>query len=146
GEAIGYNKTLEKALYKGVIASGIDIPHEGSGLLTLAYKDKVEANYVGELFHNLGFDLFATSCTANFSREKGLPDTELAKTDTEELYVLSVIKNGKVQFVINTLTSGTKPRSDGFKIRREAVEHATISLTNLDTAHAILNVIDLTTF
>lgn len=146
GEAIGYDKTLEKALYKGLIASGIDIPHEGSVLLTVADKDKVEANYVGERFHNLGFDLFATSGTAKFLREKGLPVTEVAKIGTEEPNVLSVIKNGKVQFVINTLTSGTKPRSDGFKIRREAVEHATISLTNLDTAHAILNVIDLTTF
>src|SRR5699024_8019741 len=47
GEAIGYDKTLEKALYKGLIASGIDIPHEGSVLLTVADKDKVEANYVG---------------------------------------------------------------------------------------------------
>src|SRR5699024_2024650 len=69
GEAIGYDKTLEKALYKGLIASGIDIPHEGSVLLTVADKDKVEANYVGERFHNLGFDLFATSGTAKFLRE-----------------------------------------------------------------------------
>src|SRR5690625_7570400 len=77
GEAIGYDKTLEKALYKGLIASGIDIPHEGSVLLTVADKDKVEANYVGERFHNLGFDLFATSGTAKFLREKGLPVTEV---------------------------------------------------------------------
>lgn len=146
GEAIGYDKTLEKALYKGLIASGIDIPHEGSVLLTVADKDKEEATYVAQRFHDLGFDLLATSGTAKFLSDKGLPVTEVAKIGTEEPNVLSVIKNGEVQFVINTLTSGTKPRSDGFRIRREAVEHATISLTNLDTAHAILNVIDLTTF
>ena len=146
GEAIGYDKTLEKALYKGLIASGIDIPHEGAILLTVADKDKEEASYVAQRFQNLGFDLLATEGTAKYLNEKGLPVTEVAKIGAEEPNVLSVIKNGDVQFVINTLTSGTQPRSDGFRIRREAVEHATISLTNLDTAHAILNVIDLTTF
>ncbi len=146
GEAIGYDKTLEKALYKGLIASGIEIPHEGSILLTVADKDKEEASYVAHRFHDLGFDLLATGGTAKFLAKKGLPVTEVAKIGVEEPNVLSVIKDSEVQFVINTLTSGTQPRSDGFRIRREAVEHATISLTNLDTAHAILNVIDLTTF
>src|SRR5699024_890381 len=107
---------------------------------------KVEANYVGERFHNLGFDLFATSGTAKFLREKRLPVTEVAKIGTEEPNVLSVIKNGKVQFVINTLTSGTKPRSDGFNIRREALEIAKLSLINLDTQYTILYFIILTTF
>src|SRR5690625_5892245 len=110
GEAIGYDKTLEKALYKGLIASGIDIPHEGSVLLTVADKDKVEANYVGERFHNLGFDLFATSGTAKFLREKGLPVTEVAKIGTEEPNVLSVIKNGKVQFRSEEHTSELQSR------------------------------------
>ena len=146
GEAIGYDKSLEKALYKGLIASGISIPHEGSVLLTVADKDKEEAAYIAERFHNLGFDLMATSGTASYISGKGLPVTAVAKIGTEEPNVLSVIKNNEVQFVINTLTSGTKPRSDGFRLRREAVEHGMISLTNLDTAHAILNVIDLTTF
>ena len=146
GEAIGYDKTLEKALYKGLIASGISIPHEGSVLLTVADKDKEEASYVAERFHDLGFDLLATGGTAKHLINKGLPVTEVAKIGTKGPNVLSVIKDNDVQFVINTLTSGTKPRSDGFRLRREAAEHAMISLTNLDTAHAILNVIDSTTF
>src|SRR5699024_12558573 len=65
GEAIGYNKTLEKALYKGLIASGIDIPHEGSVLLKVADKDKVEANYVCERFNYSSFDILATCSTAD---------------------------------------------------------------------------------
>lgn len=146
GEAIGYDFTLEKALYKGLIASGISIPFEGSVLLTVADKDKHEMFSIAERFHDLGFRLFATEGTANFIKERGLPVNKVGKIGSEQLNVLSLITKGKVRFVINTLTSGKQIRSDGFRIRREAVEHGIISLTNLDTAHAILNVIESTTF
>src|SRR5699024_8074650 len=66
GEAIGYDKTLEKALYKGLIASGISIPHEGSVLLTVADKDKEEMSEIADRFYNLGFHLYATAGTAKF--------------------------------------------------------------------------------
>src|SRR5699024_2456697 len=66
GEAIGYDKTLEKALYKGLIASGLSIPFEGSVLLTVADKDKQEAYDIAKQFDRLGFQLFATAGTAKF--------------------------------------------------------------------------------
>src|SRR5699024_2306672 len=146
GEAIGYDATLEKALYKGLIASGLSIPIEGAVLLTVADKDKAEAYDIAEHFHELGFQLFATEGTANYLNENHLPVAAVGKIGSGEKNVLSLIKNGEVQFVVNTLTSGKQPRSDGFRIRREAVEHGIISLTNLDTAEAILQVIDSATF
>src|SRR5699024_6844709 len=69
GEAIGYDATLEKALYKGLIASGLSIPFEGAVLLTVADKDKAEAYDIAEHFHELGFQLFATEGTANYLNE-----------------------------------------------------------------------------
>ncbi|MFA1818637.1 carbamoyl-phosphate synthase large subunit [Virgibacillus oceani] len=146
GEAIGYDKTLEKALYKGLVASGLTVPQEGAVLLTVADKDKQETLEIAQRFHQLGFQLFATKGTASFVKRIGIPVTEVAKIGSDEPNVLSIIENGDVQFVINTLTSGTQPRSDGFKIRRESVEHGIACLTNLDTANAILNVIDSMTF
>lgn len=146
GEAIGYDKTLEKALYKGLIASGIRIPYEGAVLITVADKDKPEAYPLAKRFHELGFQLYGTEGTAKYLQSKGIPITTVAKIGTAEKNVLSLITNGEVQFVINTLTSGKKQRSDGFRMRREAVEHGMISLTNLDTTEAILNVIESRTF
>lgn len=146
GEAIGYDQTIEKALYKGFLASGISIPLEGSVLLTIADKDKEEAYPIAQRFHELGFQLYATEGTASFLQERNLPVISVAKIDEGERNVLSLIKNNEVQFVINTITSGKQQRSDGFRIRREAVENGMISLTNLDTAEAILNVIAMSTF
>ncbi|MDL4839998.1 carbamoyl-phosphate synthase large subunit [Aquibacillus rhizosphaerae] len=146
GEAIGRDKTLEKALYKGLIASGLSIPMEGSVLLTVADKDKQEMMEIASRFHHLGFQLYATEGTASFVEEAGIPVKQVGKIGSEGRNVLSIIEDGEVQFVINTLTSGQQPRSDGFRIRREAVEHGIACLTSLDTAEAILNVIDSTTF
>ena len=146
GEAIGYDKTLEKALYKGLTASGLKIPFEGSVLFTVADKDKEEASHIAARFEQLGFQMYGTKGTARYMQNKGLEIQAVGKIGAEDDDLLSLINEGKVQFVINTLTSGKQPRSDGFRIRRESVEHGIISLTNLDTAEAILNVIDSTTF
>ncbi|PWU68929.1 carbamoyl-phosphate synthase large subunit [Gracilibacillus dipsosauri] len=146
GEAIGRDRTLEKALYKGLTASGLKIPMEGAVLITVADKDKEEAGEIAKRFFELGFHLFATEGTANHLESLNLPVTSVGKVGAEGKNVLSIIEKSEVQVVVNSLTSGKKPRSDGFRIRREAVEHGIPCLTSLDTAEAIVNVIDSTTF
>jgi carbamoyl-phosphate synthase large subunit len=59
---------------------------------------------------------------------------------------LDVIRKGEAQFVINTLTKGKQPARDGFKIRRESVENGIPCLTSLDTADAILRVLESMNF
>lgn len=146
GEAIGHDKTLEKALYKGLVAAGLSVPQEGAVLITVADKDKDEALVIAGRFYQLGFQLYATEGTAASIQSAGIPVEKVGKIGSVDKNVLSIIENGNVQFVVNTLTSGKKPRSDGFRIRREAVEHGIACLTSLDTANAILRVIDSTTF
>ncbi|RLL45258.1 carbamoyl-phosphate synthase large subunit [Oceanobacillus piezotolerans] len=146
GEAIGYDKTLEKALYKGLLAAGIQVPQEGGVLLTVADKDKEEMLEIATRFYKLGFHLYATSGTAKYIQDSYIHVTEVSKVGADKPNVLSIIEEGKVQFVVNTMSSRNKPRSDGFIIRRQAVEHGIPCLTSLDTATAIVNVIDSTTF
>ncbi|KGX93236.1 carbamoyl phosphate synthase large subunit [Pontibacillus halophilus JSM 076056 = DSM 19796] len=146
GEVIGRDVTLEKALYKGLTASGIKIPTAGSVLITLADQDKREVLPMAERFHSLGFQLYATEGTAELIRSGGLPVTEVSKIGDYSPTVLDVIENGQVQFVVNTLTKGKQPRTDGFRIRRESVEHGVPCLTSLDTALAILRIMESMTF
>lgn len=146
GEAIGRDRTLSKALYKGLTASGLKIPLDGAVLITVADKDKEEACDIAEKFHELGFQLYATQGTADAISERNLPVTAVGKVGSDSKNVISIIEQGEVQMVVNSLTSGKQPRSDGFRIRREAVEHGIACLTSLDTAEAIINVIESTTF
>ncbi|GAA0299209.1 carbamoyl-phosphate synthase large subunit [Gracilibacillus halotolerans] len=146
GEAIGRDRTLAKALYKGLTASGLKIPLDGAILITVADKDKEEACDIAEKFHELGFQLYATQGTAKAIQARNLPVIEVGKVGSNSKNVISIIEQGEVQMVVNSLTSGKQPRSDGFRIRREAVEHGIACLTSLDTAEAIINVIESTTF
>ncbi|MFG6115194.1 carbamoyl-phosphate synthase large subunit [Halobacillus sp. MO56] len=146
GEVIGYDRTLEKALYKGMTAAGLKIPVEGSVLLTVADKDKQEMLGIARTFHELGFQLYATIGTADAIQSAGIPVKTVSKVGATEMNIIDIIQSGKVQFVVNTLTKGQQSRSDGFRIRRTAVEHGIACLTSLDTANAIVDVIDSMSF
>ncbi|SEB17550.1 carbamoyl-phosphate synthase large subunit [Thalassobacillus cyri] len=146
GEVIGYDRTLEKALYKGMTAAGLKIPVEGSVLLTVADKDKEEMLGIARTFHELGFQLYATIGTADAIQSAGIPVKTVSKVGATEMNIIDIIQSGKVQFVVNTLTKGQQSRSDGFRIRRTAVEHGIACLTSLDTANAIVEVIDSMSF
>ncbi|MEC1260796.1 carbamoyl-phosphate synthase large subunit [Bacillus swezeyi] len=146
GEVMGKDSTLEKALYKGLIASGIQIPNYGSVLLTVADKDKEEGLLIAKRFHAIGYKILATEGTAGYLREASVPVKTVGKIGEEGTNLLDVIRNGEAQFVVNTLTKGKQPARDGFRIRRESVENGVACLTSLDTAEAILRVLESMSF
>ncbi|MEH7441022.1 carbamoyl-phosphate synthase large subunit [Bacillus sp. JJ1122] len=146
GEVMGKDSTLEKALYKGMIAAGMKIQEFGTVLLTVADKDKEEALSLAKRFTNIGYQLMATEGTANYLENAGVRVKTIGKIGSEGHSLLDVIRSGEAQFVINTLTKGKQPQRDGFRIRRESVENGVPCLTSLDTAAAILKVIESMTF
>ncbi|KON89157.1 carbamoyl phosphate synthase large subunit [Sporosarcina globispora] len=146
GEVMGKDSTLEKALYKGLVASGMKIQPFGTVLMTVADKDKEEALQLAKRFVSIGYRLMATSGTALFLQSAGIPVKVTGKIGSEGPNLLDVIRNGEAQFVINTLTKGKQPARDGFRIRRESVENGVPCLTSLDTAEAILQVIESMNF
>jgi carbamoyl-phosphate synthase large subunit len=146
GEVMGKDCTLEKALYKGLVASGMNIQKFGTVLFTVADKDKQESLKLAKRFAANGYRLMATSGTAAVLTSAGLPVSVVGKIGSEGKTLLDVIHNGEAQFIINTLTKGKQPERDGFRIRREAVENGVPCLTSLDTADAILKVIESMNF
>ncbi|APH05323.1 carbamoyl-phosphate synthase large subunit [Bacillus weihaiensis] len=146
GEVMGKDITLEKALYKALVASGIQIKNHGSVLLTIADKDKEEGLEIARRFHQIGYQLIATSGTADYLQTHQIPVKVVNKIEATDHNLLDVIRKGEAQFVINTLTKGKQPARDGFKIRRESVENGIPCLTSLDTAEAILRVLESMTF
>ncbi|WP_462409212.1 carbamoyl-phosphate synthase large subunit [Neobacillus sp. Marseille-QA0830] len=146
GEVMGKDSTLEKALYKGLVASGISIQKFGTVLFTVSDKDKQEALKIAARFFANGYRLMATSGTAALFTQAGLPVKVVEKIGADGQTVLDVIHQGEAQFIINTLTKGKQPERDGFRIRREAVENGVPCLTSLDTADAILKVIESMNF
>ncbi len=146
GEVMGKDSTLEKALYKGLVASGMKIQKFGTVLFTVADKDKQESLKLAKRFAENGYGLMATGGTAAVLESAGLRVKVIGKIGSEGKTLLDVIHNGEAGFIINTLTKGKQPERDGFRIRREAVENGVPCLTSLDTADAILKVIESMNF
>ncbi|TDM15038.1 carbamoyl-phosphate synthase large subunit [Macrococcus bovicus] len=145
GEVMGKDVTLEKALYKGLVASGLQVKDHGTALVTVADKDKAEVTELVKRLHNVGYRIMATKGTAQALTEAGIPVVEVSKIG-DELNLLDVIKDGRVQLVINTMTKGKQFERDGFQIRRESVDNGVPCLTSLDTARALIDVIESMTF
>ncbi len=146
GEVMGKDCTLEKALYKGFVAAGTKIEDHGSVLMTVSDKDKAEATELAKRFVEIGYSILATPGTAKALEAAGISSTVVDKIGSNGPTLLDVIQNGDAQLIINTLTKGQQPARDGFRIRREAVENGIACLTSLDTADAILKVIESMTF
>jgi len=146
GEVMGKDFTLEKALYKGLVASGMKIQPYGSVLITVADKDKEEGLKLAKRFYQIGYQIFATIGTAQFLEQEGIKANIVEKINANSPNLLDVIRSGEVKLVINTLTKGKQPERDGFRIRRESVENGIPCLTSLDTAEAILRVLESMTF
>ncbi|MEI4461415.1 carbamoyl-phosphate synthase large subunit [Exiguobacterium indicum] len=146
GEVIGTDRTLEKALYKGLLASGMAIPEHGRVLLTVADPDKAEMTDLARRFASLGFTLLATEGTAAYLTEQGLPVQTVGKIDSSSESMLDVIEKGEIEYVINTMSRDSQVTKDGFIIRRAAAENQVVCLTSLDTAEAILRVIESRSF
>lgn len=141
GEVMGVDPILEKALYKALLAAGMSIPSSGTILATIADKDKDEALPIIKGFHDLGFKLLATAGTARALQRIGLKVETVNKLDEGSPNIIDLIRQDKIQYVVNTLTRGRRPESDGFRIRRAAAEHGIPCLTSLDTVNAVLQVI-----
>lgn len=146
GEVMGSERTYAKALYKGMLAAGTQIPMTGTILATIADKDKEEALPILTGFASLGFRLAATEGTAKFLRNSGLDVRIVNKLAQGTPNLANDIQDGKIHLVINTLTKGLKPERDGFRIRRTAVEHGVPCLTSLDTAKSMLEVLQTIRF
>lgn len=147
GEALGGDVTLEKALYKALIASGVKIPTHGNVLMTIADSDKEEGYKIAKRFSNIGYGIFATRGTATYLEKRGLYVHMVCKIDEDhEHNVVELIRDGKVNYVVNTMSIAKSVNADGFEIRRNAVENNISCFTSLDTANAILRVLESQTF
>lgn len=149
GEVMGSDQNLDKALYKAFEASGLRLPDYGSVLFTIADETKEEALELAKRFSEIGYSLLATKNTAAFFESHGLIVTKVAKISehVHEKNVVDLIREGKAQVVVNTIDKDRGNASkDGFIIRREAVEHGTPLFTSLDTADAIIRVMESRAF
>ena len=143
GEAIGYDNSMTRALYKSLQASGMEVVNYGTVLVTLADKDKERALPLVRRFYNLGFNIEATKGTADFLRTHGIRTRKLSKLIEGSDDIYRSLCRGHVNYVINTIDLNQhSARLDGYEIRRAAVENNVTIFTSLETVSVLLQVLE----
>ncbi|AHF10542.1 MULTISPECIES: carbamoyl-phosphate synthase large subunit [Dehalobacter] len=142
GEVMGIDYDYEKALQKALMAAGMQISVYGTLLATLADRDKEDGIRLVKRFAKLGFRIIATEGTAKAICQSGIEVDTVGKLHSGSDDIIEKIRKGRVQCVLNTTTHGRIIASDGFAIRRSAVEHGVPCFTSMDTAEAWLHVLE----
>ena len=139
GEVLGIAESFSQALLKAFKGANMRAPKKGGRIiLTVNDEDKGEASGIARGFADLGVEILATEGTCRFLEKAGVPCTQVARVSERHPNIMDMIASGTIDLVINTPTRGRKQDTDGFKIRRAAVEHSVGCVTAIDTARALL--------
>ena len=145
GEAIGYDNSLNRALYKALQASGMHLQNYGTVFATIADRDKEEALPLIRRFYRLGFNIEATAGTAAFLKSHGIRTHVLKKISEGSEEIPSALRQGHIAYVINTKDPGGSTQIDGAQIRQISTEYNVTMFTALDTVRVLLDVLEETT-
>lgn len=142
GECLGIARTFEDALLKGLVAAGYDLKKEGGVLISVRDTDKQEIIAIADKFSRMGFDLYATSGTQSVLNRNMIATNLVRKISDGEPNVITLLESGKIHYVISTSAKGRLPARDSVKMRRKSIERSICSLTAIDTARALANVLE----
>ena len=146
GEVMGSDTTLEKALYKAFEASYLHLPTFGNVVFTIADDAKEEALDLARRFQNIGYGILATEGTVAFFASHGLQAQPVGKIGDDDQDIPSFVRKGRIQAIINTVGTKRTADEDGEQIRRSAIEQGVPLFTALDTANAMLKVLESRSF
>jgi carbamoyl-phosphate synthase large subunit len=135
GEVMGIAADFPTAFGKAQAAAGVSLPDKGTIFISVTDSDKPAATQLATRFHDLGFEVIATSGTAQAISRMGVPVRMIEKIGEGSPNVVDCIRSGEVDLVINTPT-GSGARTDGYEIRSEAARHAIPCITTMTGASA----------
>ena len=137
GESMGRGYDYGEALLKALVSSHVGLPPSGEVFLSLREKDKMALLPTVRELVGLGYSLSATSGTADFLAEQGIPCEAVKKVHEGRPHCVDRIRSGQVAFVINT-TSGRTSIEASFGIRRSCVDYSLPCITESDAAEAFV--------
>lgn len=145
GEVLGIGKTIEEALFKGLVSAGFNMKHptkqHPSGIyFTINDQDKYEIVNIVKKFADLGLTLYATKGTAKVIRSVGLECTDVARISTND-EIFKLMDEGKIDYVVYTGKTDIESITNYISLHHHAILLGITVLTSLDTTNALADVI-----
>jgi carbamoyl-phosphate synthase large subunit len=141
GEVMGIDYDFGIAYYKAELSAGMRLPLEGTVFISVKKEDRIKVLPVARKLQDLGFKIVATSGTAEFLNKNGVKAEVVLKVSEGRPNVIDEIINRNIHFIINT-PSGKRGKTEGFLIRRTAVDHNVPYITTISGAIAVVKAIE----
>ena len=139
---MGIDEDFDVACYKALIAAGNKLPTEGGVYITVNDEDKPNIVPAAKSLHEMGFTIYATKGTATYLREFGIPATTVFKiNENQGMDALGLMRQGKINLIINTPSLKSGAVRDGATMRRIAVELEIPSMTTVNGANIAVGAI-----
>ena len=143
GEVMGIDRSASGGLYRAQKAIGMALPTKGSVFVSVTDEDKDSAFFLAERLRRLGFEIVATSGTAAFLSQRGVPSRVVRKVREGSPHVVDELAVGKINMVINT-PEGSGPMLDSRTIRSTSTELSLPLFTTIAAAAAAVAAIEQT--
>ncbi len=132
----------DEAVLKSMLSVGYQIPKKNILLSTGSAKQKAAMLDSAHLLHQKGYNIFATSGTHQFLSENGIPAVKVywPSENGQEPQALDLLHNKQIDLVVNIPKNLTqKELSNGYKIRRAAIDFNIPLITNARLAAAFID-------
>jgi len=136
GEVMGVGQTFAEAFVKSQLAAGVKLPATGKAFISVRQSDKPRVVEISRNLAQLGFSLYATRGTATVLTEAGLTVTPVNKVTEGRPHIVDMIKNGEINFIINTVEDKRSAIQDSYSIRHAALQARVTYYTTLAGARA----------
>jgi carbamoyl-phosphate synthase large subunit len=136
GEVMGVGRTFGEAFVKSQIAAGVKLPRGGRAFVSVRDGDKLTAVTVARDLELLGFSVVATRGTAKVLQAHGVEATLVNKVAEGRPHIVDMIKNGDINFIVNTVEDTRTAISDSRSIRTTALAQRVTYYTTIAGARA----------
>ena len=145
GEVLGIGKTIEEAMFKGLVSAGFKMCHASERrpvgvYMTVNDQDKLDLLTIAKKFGDLGCTMYATKGTAKVINDLGFDCSvvdRLSATDS----VIKLMDEGKIDYVVYTGKTDMESINDFIRLHHHAILLGITVLTALDTANALADII-----
>jgi len=142
GEVMGFDASFGAAFAKSQAAAYGSLPTSGRVFVSIADRDKRAMVFPVLRLAALGFEVLATSGTADVLRRHGIETTVVRKHFEGGETIVDRILGGAVDLIINTPYGNSGPRIDGYEIRSAAVSRGVPCITTMQGAVAAVQGIE----
>jgi carbamoyl-phosphate synthase large subunit len=140
GEAMGFDDSFGMAFAKAQTSAGMDLPREGSVVITVNDRDKPTVAPIARRLSDMGFKLLATEGTARWFKSRGIPCQRVFKVNEARPNLVDHIISGEVALLINT-PLGKQSQYDDYSVRRAAIQYKVPYITTMSAANAAADAI-----